>query len=568
MLTAWVINNAQPLLIDADGFRERLRSGLAPGYTGVSPNHWMGMPLMRDDGHAVGAMVVQTYDAGSTYSGEDQDLFMLLANDVAVFIERLHKLTWLEQAVKDRTQSLHDEIAERARSEGLQRALYEISELLAEEDEPTGHYAKLHEIIGRLLPAQNFFICTHAPQADHIEMVYFIDQTEPGVSRIGEKIPLSNGLTSLVVRTGKSWLLDQRQVLDLVHSGEVSRIRGSQNFVHWLGVPMILEEQTIGAIVTQSYDASVTYSQHDVELLNFVARHIAENFGKARAREALQKTQRELLARNGALSDALANLQSAQGELVRQERLASLGALVAGVAHEINTPLGICVTAASHLEEELRLVLNDRQRGPLQESSLEQFLEAADDAVRILKSNTQRAAKLIHSFKQVSVDQASGEMRLVNLAEYFNEVVATLGPTLKHKPVSINIHCPGELTAYTFPGALAQVLTNLVMNAVIHGFEGKAHGVITLTVAREGESLSLQFSDDGHGMEPDALNKLFDPFYTTKRGTGGSGLGANIVYNLITGPLAGRVQATSVPGQGLRYDIRTPGDLRRSATTL
>jgi signal transduction histidine kinase len=153
-------------------------------------------------------------------------------------------------------------------------------------------------------------------------------------------------------------------------------------------------------------------------------------------------------------------------------------------------------------------------------------------------------------------------MRLVNLAEYLNEVLATLGPSLKNKPVSVRVDCQPGLCAHTFPGALAQVITNLVMNSVIHGFEGKAHGVVNITVSAETENLHLRFEDDGNGMEPDALNKLFDPFYTTKRGAGGSGLGANIVYNLITGPLAGRIEASSPPGRGLQYAIRMPLDLR------
>jgi signal transduction histidine kinase len=192
---------------------------------------------------------------------------------------------------------------------------------------------------------------------------------------------------------------------------------------------------------------------------------------------------------------------------------------------------------------------------------LTEFFELAGDTVRILMSNTQRAAKLVHAFKQVSVDQASGEMRPVNLAEYLNEVLATLGPSLKNRPVSVNITCPDMLRMHTYPGALAQVITNLVMNSLIHGFDGKAHGVITITASRDGDRMRLQYSDDGQGMAPDALKKLFDPFYTTTRGTGGSGLGAHIVYNLITGPLAGRVEVRSTPGQGLHYDMRIPADL-------
>jgi signal transduction histidine kinase len=389
-------------------------------------------------------------------------------------------------------------------------------------------------------------------------MVYYVDETWQGQPRANELFPFGDGLTSLVLRTGEAFLLDQQQTAELIRSGRLKRVLGNQSYVHWLGVPLIMEEQTIGAIVTQSYEASVTYSQQDLALLKFVAQHVSDAFGKVRARLALQKIQDELVLRNQALGDALANLQAAQGELVRQERLASLGALVAGVAHEINTPLGVCVTATSHLEEELQVAMDAQASGPLNDDQLGQFFEAATDAVRILKSNTRRAAKLINSFKQVSVDQASGEMRSVNLAEYLNEVLATLRPVLKSKPVLVHVSCAPDFIIDTHPGALAQVITNLVMNSVIHGFEGRARGAINIQASRDGDALNLRYSDDGNGTDETGLKKIFDPFYTTTRGTGGSGLGAHIVYNLITGPLGGRIQVSSAPGQGLHFDIRMP----------
>ena len=470
----------------------------------------------------------------------------------------------LYKAVKERTKLLEAEIEVRRHAEALQHALFRISSLSADEGDQTTLCTKLHSIIGDLLPVKNFYVAEHDPDAAFFRMVYYVDETWQGGSRANELFPYGDGLTSLVLRTGKALLLDQQQTAELIRSGRLQRVLGNQNYVHWLGVPLIMEEQTIGVIVTQSYEASVTYTQKDLELLNFVAEHVSEAFGKVRARLALQKIQDELVQRNQALGDALANLQDAQGELVRQERLASLGALVAGVAHEINTPLGVCVTATSHLEEELQVALAAQVLGPLSQEHLSQFFESATDAVRILKSNTQRAAKLINSFKQVSVDQASGEMRSVDLAEYLNEVLATLRPNLKNKPVSVKISCPPDFIIDTHPGALAQVITNLVMNSVVHGFEGRARGNIKIEASRDGATLHLQYSDDGKGTDETGLKKIFDPFYTTKRGAGGSGLGAHIVYNLITGPLGGRVQVSSALDQGLHFDIRMPIKLAKA----
>lgn len=556
MLTSWVIKNARPLLIDAQGFVERDLMG-APSPVGPRPNHWMGMPLLRDDGQAVGAMVVQSYDPARTYSAEDQALFKLLANNVAVSIGRVQRLAWLEEAVRDRTRDLEAEVAERRRSEALQGALYEISALFTDGADQTTRYARLHQIIGRLIPARNFFVAIREPDDDHFRMDYFVDETEP-VSRQGQRVAMGDGLTSLLFRSGEPLLLDQEHVEELVRTGQIGRRIGTQTFVHWLGVPLILQGRTIGAIVTQSYDPRVTYSGQDLELVKFVGEHVAGAIEKLEARHALEEVQQELVKRNKALSAALDDLRSTQGELVRQERLASLGALVAGVAHEINTPLGVCVTATSHLEEEMKPVLAELARGALSDVTLSQFLESADEALRILKSNTRRAARLIQSFKQISVDQSSGEMRSIHLAEYLREVVAALRPTLKGRPGHIELQCPEDLRAHTYPGALAQVITNLIMNSVIHGFEGRARGRMDIVVTAEDNGLRLLYSDDGRGMGPEALKKLFDPFFTTKRGSGGSGLGAHIVYNLITGPLGGRVQVESAPDRGVRFDIRLP----------
>lgn len=556
MLTAAVIKSAEPLLLDAEGFMERDRAG-EPEPVGPRPNHWMGVPLLREDGKAVGAMVVQSYSQGRLYSAEDQALFKLLANDVAVSIGRVQRFAWLEQAVKDRTKDLEAEIAERRRSEALQRALFEISALFVEEADQTSRYAHLHKIVGELIPARNFFVAIYERETDHFRMDYFSDETE-GVSRQGQRFPLGDGLTSMVFRTGGALLLDQAQVEELVRAGRIGRRIGNQSFVHWLGVPLTQQGTTIGAIVTQSYDPSVTYSDRDVELMTFVARHVAGAIEKREARDVLERIQRELVQRNEALTQALDNLRSTQSELVRQERLASLGALVAGVAHEINTPLGVCVTATSHLEEELKPVLAERAKGTLNDMTLSQFLESADEALQILKSNTQRAAKLIQSFKQISVDQSSGEMRTIDVAEYLSEVLAALRPSLKGRNISIEVLCPKDLRAHLHPGALAQVITNLVMNSVIHGFENRPRGTVTIKVSSQQDTLCLDYQDNGRGMDGLELEKLFDPFYTTKRGSGGSGLGAHIVFNLITGPLGGRVQVSSEPNQGLRLDIRLP----------
>jgi signal transduction histidine kinase len=258
-------------------------------------------------------------------------------------------------------------------------------------------------------------------------------------------------------------------------------------------------------------------------------------------------------------------LQEAQSELVRQEKLASLGRLVAGVAHEINTPLGICVTATSHLVQELKLTREELANGEMTEDSLNAFLDIVDQSLRIMTTNTQRAAALVKSFKQVAVDQSSGDVRRFNLGAYVNEVLLSLQPKLKGKPVKVEVDCPHDLQLESHPGAVSQILTNMVMNSLVHGFEDGQAGRIGIRAAHDGETVTLEYADDGIGMDQDTLGKLFDPFFTTKRGSGGSGLGAHILYNLATGALGGSVRVDSAPGKGLQYQLKFPRSLRAAA---
>jgi len=237
---------------------------------------------------------------------------------------------------------------------------------------------------------------------------------------------------------------------------------------------------------------------------------------------------------------------------------------VAGVAHEINTPLGICVTATSHLVQELKLTREELAAGEMTEDSLGSFFDIVDQSLRIMTTNTQRAASLVRSFKQVAVDQSSGDIRSFNLEAYLNEVLLSLQPKLKGRPVKVDISCPKDLVLDSYPGAVSQIVTNMVMNSLVHGFERDQSGNITVRAGIEADGwVVFDYADDGAGMDKNTLDKLFDPFFTTRRGTGGSGLGAHILYNLVTGALGGTVRVESAPGEGLRYHLRFPRSQRK-----
>ncbi|CDG81466.1 sensor histidine kinase [Janthinobacterium agaricidamnosum] len=256
---------------------------------------------------------------------------------------------------------------------------------------------------------------------------------------------------------------------------------------------------------------------------------------------------------------AMDELRRAQESLLQSERLASLGSLVAGVAHEINTPVGIALTSASVLKDATDSVLLAVQDGAVRKSDILRYLETAGESARLIMNNAYRAAHLIHSFKQIAVDQVSEAHRQFGLRDYIEEVMASLQPTLKKTQVQIVIHCPEDIVLDSYPGALAQVLTNLTLNCLEHAFDAEMAGVIDIRARRDGgDWIEMCVSDNGKGIAPDMIDRVFDPFVTTRRGQGGTGLGLNIVFNLIAKQFGGTISVSSTLGQGASFLLRMP----------
>lgn len=267
--------------------------------------------------------------------------------------------------------------------------------------------------------------------------------------------------------------------------------------------------------------------------------------------EALRQSNEELAA-------TLLTLQRAQSELVRSEKLAALGALVAGVAHELNTPIGNCITVASTLDEQVAHFVESMQHG-VRRSTLDQFTGSARLAADILLRNLHRASELVVSFKQVAVDQTSSQRRSFLLEEVVNEIVLTLQPTIRKTPFVVSCKIPPEIVCDSYPGPLGQVISNLINNAMLHGLDGLDQGTISISArSLGGTHFELTIADDGCGIATADQPRIFDPFFTTKLGRGGSGLGLNIVYNLVTGVLGGEIAVDSEPGRGSRFVIVAP----------
>ncbi|MDQ2988872.1 MAG: GAF domain-containing sensor histidine kinase [Pseudomonadota bacterium] len=454
------------------------------------------------------------------------------------------------------------------RLETVQDMLLEIGQMSTAGGDITEFIRAVHRGLGRIMYAANFYVALSDGEDGAVRFVYFVDEVDDTPDP-DEKITLASPDQSPT-----AWVMLNRQNLVMTAAEDLARHPDREGWglgstaEHWMGCPLLDQQhQALGAIVIQSYSPEHTFSEEDQQLFALLANHVSNALQGLQSMDRLERAVHERTAmleqQNAALNTAMSALQEAQSELVRQEKLASLGRLVAGVAHEINTPLGICVTATSHLVQELKLTREELDGGAMTEDSLLQFLDIVDQSLRIMTTNTQRAAALVRSFKQVAVDQSSDDIRSFNLKAYLHEVLLSLQPKLKGRPVKVAVECEGDITLDSFPGAVSQIVTNMVMNSLVHGFEHEQAGHIVLTAALEEQTVVLDYSDDGAGMDADTLAKLFDPFFTTRRGSGGSGLGAHILYNLVTGALGGTVKVESAPGQGLRYQLRFPRSRRK-----
>ena len=277
--------------------------------------------------------------------------------------------------------------------------------------------------------------------------------------------------------------------------------------------------------------------------------------------ERVDRRTRDLASVNEALSETVAQLRQAQDELVRGERMAALGSLVAGVAHELNTPLGNGVMAVSAMADAARSFTLAMQGG-LKRADLQRLVDSVAQGVDIAGRNLQRAAELVQSFKQVAVDQTSAQRRGFEVYEIVHEMVISLRPSYSRTPYRIAVDVPESgLWLDSYPGALGQVIGNLIQNAMLHGFDGRAHGTVRIHAGRaEDGSVLLSVSDDGRGIASEHLGRVFDPFMTTKMGKGGSGLGLPISYNAVVNLLGGTLTVRSVEGQGACFEMRLPAE--------
>ena len=319
-------------------------------------------------------------------------------------------------------------------------------------------------------------------------------------------------------------------------------------------LPLRAIMEAMHSVVNERYDTPIEGTQARDEI-GEMARAVAVFRENAIAR---RKAENELRASKERAEKALEDLREAQQNLIAAEKLAALGGLVAGVAHEVNNPIGISLTVASSFARRCDDFAKEVGLGPLRRSRLEDFLETGRDAANQLVANLQRAGELVQSFKQVAVDRSHADRRQFDLRESTDHIIASLRPVLKKSQLALTVDMPAGITMDSYPGAYGQVLTNLFLNSVIHAFPNGRIGTITVEARQVRDDIDIFVSDDGIGMSEEVQRRALDPFFTTRRNEGGTGLGLHIIFNLVTQQLGGRLTFESRLGWGTRFRITIP----------
>lgn len=322
------------------------------------------------------------------------------------------------------------------------------------------------------------------------------------------------------------------------HRFERTKPSGLTHLVN--GSPMLVDGRVVGFITTYTDITDRKNVEAEVRRLN-------------------ETLQARVVERTEALERSSAELNQAMERLVQSEKLAALGRLVAGVAHELNTPLGTTLTVASTVSHRVEAFRAEVQSGAVRRSRLDEFMSGLSEAALLIERNSERAAHLIQDFKQVAADQTSSRRRTFLLDRVLEELLTTLAPRFARTNIELVSDVAPCLEFDSYPGPLEQVVQNLCVNSIIHGFTDRRHGRISLSAVAVGDTeVELVVADDGIGMPEEVQRRAFDPFFTTRLGQGGTGLGLYIVYTLVTGALGGRIDISSAPGQGSRFTIRLP----------
>jgi two-component system NtrC family sensor kinase len=366
--------------------------------------------------------------------------------------------------------------------------------------------------------------------------------------------------------------LDQERAIIVNHTDHDANTREIlENYLKPLDIQSLLDApirhygKMIGVLSCEHRHSVREWRNEEIAFLST----LADLYGRAVTSEQRLNYERQLelineqleskvLERTQWLENALRNLTHTQAKLIESEKLASIGRMVSGLAHEINTPLGIAVTSASHCESELKKTHRLYNQRELDESQFRDFLLSLTEGMHLVSHNLNRATNLVQNFRLSGAIQTSSEEEEFELHNCLEIILKSLQPLLKDHHLAYHFSSPEPIRLNSYPGAIAQILTNLVTNSINHGFIAKAPGDITINIAIQNEQVHLHYRDNGSGINEEIHDKIFEPFFTTARKTGGSGLGLSIVHNLVTQKLKGSISVEQTPNEGAGFLIRFP----------
>lgn len=563
---------------------------------GVQSFDWLGVPMVRDN-TVCGALVVQSYVERPRYTRHDQALLSFVGRHILTALDRKQAHEKLERRVEERTRELATaneilivEAEERQRAERLQRVLYRIAELSQTTISMEEFYAAIHFAVGELINATNFYIALLSTDGQTLHFPYFVDALETGIT----VRPIGTGATEYVLRTSKALLASAADIDRLHAEGKVQLVGPKPQ--SWLGVPLICGNSVVGVITVQSYSTDIRYTAEDLELLTFVSYQVANSLERKRARDALkaanaeleervadrtselreqisvrQRVEIALQQRNADLEALNARLVGTQSQLLQSEKMASVGQLAAGVAHEINNPIGYVRSNLNNLDRYLQGIFSVLDEYEKLERALPRDLPALSavrmrkelvdlaflrqDLVNLMSESVEgvaRVVKIVNDLKDFShVDQ--GEWQQADLHFGLETTLNVARHELKYKAEIVREY--GELPLIEcLPSQLNQVFLNILVNAA-QAIEKR--GTITIRTSYEADTAVIEISDTGKGIAPTHINRIFEPFFTTKPVGVGTGLGLSVSYGIVQ-KHGGTIEARSEQGKGTTFTIRLP----------
>ncbi len=495
-------------------------------------------------GHAPEQDVVNTYEIDAYMAKTDISAQKLSTAIVASlrayeYITEIQTLNaGLEVSVAERTAELVDANSslqqaneDLANAVSVLRLMGDIGREITANLDAEAVFDALHRHVGRLLDVQLLSLYRTNATANALEFSFAREDGRP-LQKV--YIPFDSP-TSNAAKAAR----ERRELLIELKPGEVcpSQIPGTRNMLTMLYAPLIVDQRLLGVMSIQT-DQTGAYGERELLIFRSLCAYVAIALDNANTFRQLQQTQQQL---------------------VEQEKLAALGSLVAGVAHELNTPLGNSLMMASALQQQVDTFVDKLNSPMMQRTDLLSFVDDVQEASTVIGRSISSAADLVSSFKQVAMDRTTAQRRVFNLHQTSHEIIATMTNQIKIAGHSIELDMPEDISMNSYPGPYGQVISNFINNALLHGFDGREQGKMRLSARQDApERITIEFFDDGVGIKEPDIKRIFDPFFTTKMGQGGNGLGLSISYNIVTSLLNGHISVVSEPGQGTRFLLDIP----------